>query len=59
MYQDMYHCSGFQGQMVAYSVVDLDHCTIGIKEEPEFDFNGMLRVVGSLGKSNKQIFYVS
>jgi hypothetical protein len=32
---------------------------MGLKEEPEFDFNGMLKgIVGSLGKSNKQTFFL-
>jgi hypothetical protein len=52
----MYHCSGFQGQMVAIPSLDEGHCANGIEEEPEFDFNGMLGIVGVGGKSNKQIF---
>ena len=50
--RDMYHCSGFQGQMVAIiPSLDLVIVRMGLKEEPEFDFNGMLKgIVGSLGK---------
>jgi hypothetical protein len=42
--RDMYHCSGFQGQMVAIiPSLDLVIVRMGLKEEPEFDFNGMLK----------------
>ncbi|MFV8441420.1 serine hydrolase domain-containing protein [Flavobacterium sp. LB2P44] len=42
--RDMYYCSGFQGQMVAIiPSLDLVIVRLGLIEEPEFDFNGMLR----------------
>ena len=52
--RDMYFCSGFQGQMVAIiPSLDLVIVRMGLKEEPEFDFNGMLKgIVGSLGKKS-------
>lgn len=41
--RDMYYCSGFQGQMVAIiPSLDLVIVRMGLKEDPEFDFNGML-----------------
>ncbi|MDI1304945.1 MAG: serine hydrolase [bacterium] len=51
--RDMYYCSGFQGQMVAIiSSLDLVIVRMGLTEEPEFDFNGMLKgIVGSLEKN--------
>ncbi|MFV5694252.1 serine hydrolase domain-containing protein [Flavobacterium sp. LB3P122] len=50
--RDMYYCSGFQGQMVAIiPSLDLVIVRMGLKEEPEFDFNEMLSgIVGSLQK---------
>ncbi|MFV8371582.1 serine hydrolase domain-containing protein [Flavobacterium sp. LB2P74] len=50
--RDMYYCSGFQGQMVAIiPSLDLVIVRMGLTEEPEFDFNGMLKeIVGSLKK---------
>ncbi|MFV8269132.1 serine hydrolase domain-containing protein [Flavobacterium sp. GT2N3] len=50
--RDMYYCSGFQGQMIAIiPSLDLVVVRMGLTEEPEFDFNGMLKgIVGSLGK---------
>ena len=50
--KDMYYCSGFQGQMVAIiPSLDLVIVRMGLKEDPEFDFNGMLKgIVGSLKK---------
>ncbi|MFV5684853.1 serine hydrolase domain-containing protein [Flavobacterium sp. GB2R13] len=50
--RDMYYCSGFQGQMVAIiPSLDLVIVRMGLTEEPEFDFNGMLKeIVGSLEK---------
>ena len=50
--REMYYCSGFQGQMVAiipslYLVI----VRMGLKEDPNFDFNGMLKgILGSLKK---------
>ncbi|TDE00371.1 serine hydrolase domain-containing protein [Flavobacterium sandaracinum] len=42
--RDMYYCSGFQGQMVAIiPSLDLVIVRMGLKENPEFDFNGMLK----------------
>ncbi|MEZ7505640.1 serine hydrolase domain-containing protein [Flavobacterium sp. Arc2] len=48
--RDMFYCSGFQGQMVAIiPSMDLVIVRMGLKENPEFDFNGFLRgVIGSL-----------
>lgn len=41
--REMYFCSGFQGQMVAiFPSLDLVIVRMGLKEDPEFDFNGML-----------------
>ncbi len=41
--REMYFCSGFQGQMVAIiPSYDLVIVRMGLKEDPEFDFNGML-----------------
>jgi hypothetical protein len=38
--RDMFYCSGFQGQMVAIiPSLDLVSC-MGLKEDPDFDFNG-------------------
>jgi CubicO group peptidase (beta-lactamase class C family) len=50
--RDMYYCSGFQGQMVAIiPSLDLVIVRMGLKEESEFDFNGMLKgIIGSLKK---------
>jgi CubicO group peptidase (beta-lactamase class C family) len=42
--RDMYYCSGFQGQMVAIiPSLDLVIVRMGLKEESNFDFNGMLK----------------
>ncbi len=48
----MYYCSGFQGQMVAIiPSLDLVIVRMGLKEDPNFDFNGMLSgIVGSFEK---------
>ncbi|MFE3869613.1 serine hydrolase domain-containing protein [Flavobacterium sp. ZS1P70] len=50
--KNMYYCSGFQGQMVAIiPSLDLVIVRMGLKEDPEFDFNGMLKgIIGSLKK---------
>jgi CubicO group peptidase (beta-lactamase class C family) len=50
--KDMYYASGFQGQMVAvFPSHDLVIVRMGVTEDPEFDFNGLLSgVVGSLRK---------
>jgi CubicO group peptidase (beta-lactamase class C family) len=50
--RDMYFCSGYQGQMVAIiPSLDLVIVRMGLKEDPEFDFNGFLSgIVGSLKK---------
>lgn len=50
--RDMYYCSGYQGQMVAiFPSHDLVVVRMGLKEAPEFDFNGLLSgIVGSLKK---------
>ncbi|MGV9002590.1 serine hydrolase domain-containing protein [Flavobacterium sp.] len=41
--KDMYYASGFQGQMVAiFPSHDLVIVRMGLKENPEFDFNGLL-----------------
>ena len=49
----MYYASGFQGQMVAiFPSHDLVIVRMGLKENPEFDFDGLLSgVVGSLKKN--------
>ena len=51
--KDMYYASGFQGQMVAiFPSHDLVIVRIGLKENPEFDFDSLLSgVVGSLKKN--------
>jgi CubicO group peptidase (beta-lactamase class C family) len=51
--RDMYFCSGYQGQMVAIiPSLDLVIVRMGLKEDPEFDFNGFLNgIVGSLKKN--------
>lgn len=50
--KDMFYASGFQGQMVAiFPSHDLVIVRMGLKENPDFDFNGFLsEVVGSLKK---------
>lgn len=41
--KDMYYASGFQGQMVAiFPSNDLVIVRMGLKEDPEFDFDGLL-----------------
>ena len=41
--KDMFYCSGYQGQMVAiFPSHDLVIVRLGLKEDPEFDFNGLL-----------------
>lgn len=41
--KDMYYASGYQGQMVAiFPSHDLVIVRMGLKEDPEFDFNGLL-----------------
>jgi CubicO group peptidase (beta-lactamase class C family) len=51
--RDMYYCSGFQGQMVAIiPSLDLVIVRMGLKENPNFDFNRMLsEIVGSFKKN--------
>jgi CubicO group peptidase (beta-lactamase class C family) len=45
----MFYCSGFQGQMVAIiPSLDLVIVRMGLKEDPDFDFNGFERRIGSL-----------
>jgi CubicO group peptidase (beta-lactamase class C family) len=48
--KNMFYCSGYQGQMVAiFPSHDLVIVRMGLKEDPEFDFNGLLSgIVGSL-----------
>ena len=48
--KDMFYCSGYQGQMVAiFPSHDLVIVRMGLKEDPEFDFNLLLSgIVGSL-----------
>ena len=50
--KDMYYCSGFQGQMVAIiPSMDIVIVRMGLKEESDFDFNGMLKgIIGSVKK---------
>ncbi|HLP63238.1 serine hydrolase [Flavobacterium sp.] len=46
--KDMYYASGYQGQMVAiFPSHDLVIVRMGLKEDPEFDFNGLLSGVVS------------
>jgi CubicO group peptidase (beta-lactamase class C family) len=53
--RDMYYASGYQGQMVAiFPSHDLVIVRMGLKENPEFDFNGLLGgIVSSINKSAK------
>ena len=48
--RDMFYCSGFQGQMVAIiPSLDLVIVRLGLKEDPDFDFNGFLKgIIGSM-----------
>jgi CubicO group peptidase (beta-lactamase class C family) len=50
--KDMFYCSGYQGQMVAiFPSQDLVIVRMGLKEDPDFDFNVLLSgIVGSLKK---------
>jgi hypothetical protein len=49
--REMYYCSGFQGQMAIIPSLDLVIVRMVFKEDPEFDFNGMLSgIIGSLKK---------
>ncbi|TRX02164.1 serine hydrolase domain-containing protein [Flavobacterium gawalongense] len=50
--RDMYFCSGYQGQMVAIiPSLNLVIVRMGLKEDPGFDFNGMLSgIIESLEK---------
>jgi len=50
--REMFYCSGYQGQMVAiFPSKDLVIVRMGLKEDPEFDFNGFLKdVVASIKK---------
>lgn len=50
--KDMFYCSGYQGQMVAiFPSHDLVIVRMGLKEDPEFDFNSLLSgIMGSLKK---------
>jgi CubicO group peptidase (beta-lactamase class C family) len=50
--KDMFYCSGYQGQMIAiFPSHDLVIVRLGLKEDPEFNFNGLLsEIVGSLNK---------
>lgn len=50
--RDMYYCSGYQGQMIAiFPSHDLVVVRMGLKENPEFDFNDLLSgIVGSIIK---------
>ena len=42
--RDMYYCSGYQGQMVAIiPSLEIVIVRMGLKEDPEFDFNGFLK----------------
>jgi CubicO group peptidase (beta-lactamase class C family) len=41
--KNMFYCSGYQGQMIAvFPSHDLVIVRLGLKEDPEFDFNGLL-----------------
>jgi hypothetical protein len=39
----MFYCSGFQGQMAIIPSLDLVIVRMGLKEDPDFDFNGFLK----------------
>ncbi|WP_166921560.1 serine hydrolase domain-containing protein [Flavobacterium poyangense] len=44
--RDMFYCNGYQGQMVAIiPSLDLVIVRMGLKEDPEFDFNGFLKSI--------------
>jgi hypothetical protein len=50
--RDMYYCSGYQGQMVAIiPSLEMIIVRMGLKEDPEFDFNGFLKgIITSIKK---------
>ena len=50
--RDMYYCSGYQGQMVAIiPSLEMVIVRMGLKEDPEFDFNGFLKgIITSIKK---------
>jgi len=50
--KNMFYCSGYQGQMIAiFPSHDLVIVRMGLKEDPEYDFNGLLSgIVGSVKK---------
>ena len=50
--RDMYYCSGYQGQMVAIiPSLEMVIVRMGLKENPEFDFNGFLKgIITSIKK---------
>jgi len=50
--RDMFYCSGYQGQMVAIiPSLDIVIVRMGLKEDPDFDFNGFLKgIIGSIKK---------
>jgi CubicO group peptidase (beta-lactamase class C family) len=44
--RDMYYCSGYQGQMAAIiPSLEMVIVRMGLKEDPEFDFNGLLKEI--------------
>ncbi len=52
--RDMYYCSGFQGQMVAIiPSLEMVIVRMGLKENPDFDFNGFLKKVIESVKQSK------
>ena len=53
--RDMYYCGGFQGQMVVIiPSLDLVIVRMGLKENPQFNFNGMFKeIIGSLNYTKK------
>ena len=48
----MFYCSGFQGQMIAIiPSLDIVIVRMGLKENPDFDFNGFLNeIIKAIGK---------
>ena len=50
--RDLFYCSGYQGQMVAIiPSLEMVIVRMGLKEDPEFDFNGFLKgIITSIKK---------
>jgi len=51
--RDMYYCSGYRGQMIAIiPSLDMVIVRMGLKQDPEFDFNEFLKGIISSVKHN-------